>query len=107
MTQSAVRRIAAGTWRPPSEAAAPSFASDTVKLLAVRLTTMIVGMALLEGVALLGGVAYMLEAQPGALAVVAGALVLMAWFFPTDGRVRAWLAEREGELESLRQGRGL
>ena len=103
VTRTAVRRIASGTWQLPPAADAAAFSSDASKLLAVRQTTMIVGLALLEGAAFFGCIAYLVEARPFALGVVLVAVLLMLVNFPTEGRVRAWLQRQADQLAELRQ----
>ena len=103
LTRAAVRQIATGSWQPP--AARPgSFATDIGKLLAVRLNTLIVAMALLEGAAFFACIAYLLEGQAVALVAVGVALALMLVRFPTEARVRAWLEQQAERLAQLRQG---
>ena len=101
VTRGAVQRIARGVWRPAPQGPAPT--TDGGKLLVVRQTALIVGMALLEGVCFLGCIAYLLEGQMLVLVIIAIALLLMLMKFPTEGRVRTWLAEQTEELERLRQ----
>ncbi len=96
LTQSALRKIARGIWQPPPQANPADYASDAARLLAVRQTSLIVGLAPLEGAALFGCIAYMMERQPLALAVVGVALLLILIQFPTQGREEAWL-ERQTE----------
>ncbi len=103
MLDSQSRRIAAGEWRPPSGTDASAYASEKAQLLAVRQTTMIVGLALLEGSAFMGILAFLSEANPLALCVTAGAVVLMLMRFPTEGRSRAWLDEQAEKLVQARQ----
>jgi hypothetical protein len=105
LTRSALRRIAAGTWQLPPGANAASFQTDTSKLLAVRQTSMIIGLALLEGVSFFGCIAYLMEAQPFALGVVVLAVMLMLVNSPTEGRVRAWLERQADQLAELREQR--
>jgi hypothetical protein len=105
-TLAALRQIAAGTWTPPEGSARPS---DTTmrRLLAVRQTTLIIGLALLEGAAFLGCIAYLLEAQPYVLAVTGVAILLMLLQFPTESRVLAWLDRQADQLRELAQGRNV
>ena len=102
-TRAAVRQIAAGTWRPAPAACAEAFRTDSSKLLAVRQATLVVGLALLEGAAFFGCIAFLLEARPFALGVVLVAVLLMLVKFPTEGRVRAWLERQADRLAELRQ----
>ena len=94
LTRATQQRLAAA---PADEAA------DADRLLAVRYTAIIIALALLESAALFGCIAYMLEAQPLALAVVAGAALLMLLRFPTAARLRAWLTRELGRLAVRRQ----
>ena len=71
LTRSALRRIVAGTWQMPGGVPPAVYATEGDKLMAVRQTTLIVGLALLEGPAFFGCLAYLLEGQPLALGVVA------------------------------------
>ncbi|MCI0463147.1 MAG: hypothetical protein L0Z62_39880 [Gemmataceae bacterium] len=107
MTNSALRRLADGTWQPPPNVKPQAFATTTQRLLLVRQTTLIVGMALLEGPAFLACTAYLLEVQPPALVVVGAAVFLMVWSFPTTGRVRAWVEQTADALEQQRHEREL
>jgi hypothetical protein len=106
MTRAALRRILAGTWAPPPGAPPALYATGGAKLMAVRQTTLIVGLALVESVALLGGIAYLVEAQPLALVVVGVALVLMLGRFPNETGVRSWLKQQADTLTDLRHTRG-
>lgn len=103
LMRSAVRRIASGAWQAPPGSDPAAFASDAAKLLTVRQTALIIGLALLEGVAFFACIAYLLEAQPFVLAVVLVAVALMLVNFPTEGRVRAWLERQADLLAELRQ----
>lgn len=103
LTRSAVRQIASGTWRLPPGADPAALGTDAAKLLAVRQTTLLVGLALLEGAAFFGCIAFLLEARPFALGVVLVPILLMLVKFPTEGRVRAWLERQAGQLAELRQ----
>jgi hypothetical protein len=99
-SRSALRLIAAGTWAPPQNVDPASFSSDAAKLMTVRLTSMIIGLALLEGTAFFGAIAFLLEAQPFVLAVPGVAIVLMVVQFPTEERLRAWVSEQLEHLEA-------
>ncbi len=107
ITRSALRRLADGTWQPPPNTNPHAFATTTQRLLLVRQTALIVGMALLEGSAFMACTAYLLEAQPPALGVVGAAVLLMLWNFPTTGRVRAWVEQQTDALEQQRHEREL
>lgn len=101
-TRAALRRIAAGTrlTREPGSTVGPS---DLMELLTVRQTTMLIALALLEGAAFMGCIAFLIEKQPFVLAAVLVALALMLAQFPTEGRVRAWLERQAGQLAAMRQ----
>jgi hypothetical protein len=86
MTKSALPRLA--TSEP-----------SVLQLIALYQTTLIIGLALLEGAAMLGCVAFFLEAHVVDLAVVGIGLILMAARFPTRGRVATWLAQQRAALE--------
>jgi hypothetical protein len=105
VARSNLRRIAAGTWSPPRGMTPPP-STDAGKLLILRQTTLIIGLALLEGTGFMGCIGYMLEGQALALLVVAVALGLMLARFPTEGRVRGWLDEQQDQLARLRQEAG-
>ncbi len=72
----------------------------------MRQTTLIVGLAPLEGTAFLGCIAYLIEANPLALAVVGVAVCLMLYKFPTEGRVRTWLEQQAAVLNGMREEQG-
>jgi hypothetical protein len=114
-----VRKIADGSWTPGPEDSTYSrspvnpesllaaFPTDADKLLAVFQTTSIVGWALLEGSALLGCVAYLLEAQPFVFAVIGVPVLLFVVTFPMRGRVTRWLEEQQRRVKDIRQSEGL
>ncbi len=101
MVRGQLRRIAADA-RGPWSSNPSLYATAGGKLMALFQTSMLIGLALLEGTALFGCIAYWMEAQLFTLGIVCLCLVLMLLRFPTAGRVRAWL-ERQGEaLNALR-----
>jgi hypothetical protein len=102
-TRTALRQIASGTWQLPPGANAAAFGTDNTKLLAVRQNTLLVSLALLEGVAFLGCIAYLLEAHLLVLGVALVAVLLMLVNFPTEARVRGWLERQTDQLVVLRQ----
>ncbi|HVS40609.1 MAG TPA: hypothetical protein VMS17_33950 [Gemmataceae bacterium] len=97
-----LRRIARGEWRPPPRVAESAYATDAAKLFAVYLSTMIMGLALVEGAGFCCCIAYLLEGQPYVLALLAIALVLQIGRFPTESGVRGWM---ERQLDFLEQER--
>jgi hypothetical protein len=114
-----VRKIAKGTWTPRGAnsrssrwAAGPglplaAFRTDTDKLRAVFLTTSLVGWALLNTMAFMGCIAYLLEGEPFALGVIGVPLVLFLVTVPTRGRVGHWLGEQQARVNDIRQAEGL
>jgi hypothetical protein len=104
-TRSALQQILAGRGTTPGRASR-EHVTEGAKLLVVRQTTLIVRLALLNGAAYLGCIAYLQEAHPLGLCVVGIVLVLMLGVFPTDGRVRAWLGHQAQTLEEFRQQQG-
>jgi hypothetical protein len=71
--------------------------------MAVRQTTMLVGLAPLEGAAFFGCIAYLMEAQPLALVVPGIAMFLMLCRFPTRNRVRDWLVHQTDRLAEMQK----
>ncbi len=102
-TRGTLQKIASGTWQLLPGANAAAFNSDASKLLALRQSTMITGLAVLEGAAFFCCIAYLLEARPFVLSVVLVVLFLMVASFPTESRVRAWLERQTDQLARLRQ----
>ncbi len=97
-----LRRIARGEWRAPP-GAEHVYASDAAKLFAVYLTTMMIGLALVESAGIFCCVAYLLEGQHYVLGLIALAVLLQIARFPTEGRVRAWIGRQLDLLEQERQ----
>lgn len=102
-------KVASGTWPPAGTVAPPPLGPLTtgMKLLGVYQSTMIVGLALLEGTAFFGCIAYLLEASPWALGIIGIAVALQLLKFPTYSRVRSWLEQQALALAELRRQRGL
>jgi hypothetical protein len=105
--QGPVRKIAAGTWQPPQNVPATAYPSDAARLLAVYQTKTIIAGALLEGPAFLGGIAYLIEAQPITLGVPVAAVLLMLLTFPTRLRANLWLLRQQSLVDELRASGGL
>ena len=108
--RSALKKIAVGTWTPPQARRGRTlppgyFDSEESKLLFVRQTSLIIGMAMLEGTGFFGCMAYMVSGQPLALGVIGGAIFLMLCKFPTAGRLRNWLELQAARLTDLRRER--
>jgi hypothetical protein len=102
LTQSSVKQIAAGTWKPPQGVSGAGFDTDTDKLLAVKQRTMLISLALIEGAAFCALIGFLLEGQYLALGVVGLAVILMLALFPSEGRVRAWLDQQLQRVADLR-----
>jgi hypothetical protein len=102
-TRSALRHILNGTWKLPPGADPALFATAGSKLMMLRQTTMIVGLALLEGPAFMACISYLLEAQVFVLGLVGAAVILMLGKFPTEARIRAWLERQAAVLSDMRQ----
>jgi hypothetical protein len=98
-----LQRIARGEWRPPPGAAS-AYASDSAKLFAVYLRTLILGLALVEGAGIYCCVAYLLEGRQYVLALIGVALVLLIARFPTESGLRAWMGRQLDWLERQRSG---
>lgn len=94
ITQTALKQIAAGGEH-----------YDVNRLFGMKQTSMIVGMALLEGTAFFGLIAFMIERQPAVLAVPALALAGMLMRFPTENSVRNWIEQQGRRVQELRQDR--
>jgi len=99
------RRIAEGTWSPPSQAGPVNQqlieqTGDAGKLAALFLTRTIVLGALLEGPTFFLLVAHLIEGSPESLmgaAIMVGVLVIS---FPTHGGMVSWI---EGQLHEIEQ----
>jgi hypothetical protein len=111
-TERAVKRIAAGSRTPPRGPhgmpvhSAESFGTDADKLLLIKQSSMLTGLALLEGAAFCAVFGYMLEGHFLALVVVAIVVLLMLALFPTESRVRAWLDRNLQRIADLRAEQG-
>jgi hypothetical protein len=108
IVRSNLAAIAAGTWKPPQRRS-PAFipveapATDAGKLFLLYQSTMIVGLAPLEGACFFNCIAYLVEAQPYTLGVLGIGILLMLARFPTEGRVRHWLEDRQERLAQVRR----
>jgi hypothetical protein len=105
ITRTALRQILDGTFKIPEGAASEQFSSTTAKLLSVRQTTMIVGMALLEGAGFMGCTAYIVEHQVQVLGVTGVAILAILIRFPTRGQVSAWLDQQAQTLADMQRAR--
>jgi hypothetical protein len=94
-----LRRIASDELKaPPGETA-----DDVSQVLGLRQTSMLIALALHEGTAFLGCLAYLLEAQPLALGAAGLAILFMLLRFPTEYRVRTWMRQQLDWLEKARE----
>lgn len=94
LTQANLRQIAARTGD-----------GDVIDLLNLRQTTLIVGMALLEGASFFGLIAFLVERQPLALIIPGLGLLAMFARFPTANSVREWMETNGRRVLELRQDR--
>jgi|SRR5581483_1644734 len=102
--RSQMNQIVDGTWQPQNQSAnMDALAGDAAKLMMIRQTSLIVGLALLEGAAFLGCIAYLLEVTPYALGAVVLALGIMITHFPTGSNVMSWIERHEELLRTLRE----
>jgi hypothetical protein len=99
LLRGAIQRIAATT---PHGTDAEQSARDEAALLGMRQVTLIIGNALLEAVAMLGSIAYLLEGQGFVLLAVVIPVLLMLWRFPTVEGTRYWLERYAGLMAELR-----
>lgn len=76
--------------------------AEASQLLAVRQTTMIITMALFEGVGFLACIATLLEGHILAVSVAVICIAIMITNFPTEGRLRYWLDEQQRRLSEAR-----
>jgi hypothetical protein len=96
MAKAALKQMAARDWK----------GDDAAELLGIRQSTLIVGLALLEGTAFTACIAFLLEAHVSALIIVGLNLLLMLGLFPTRNRVRNWLDKQTMALQDLRNSGG-
>lgn len=98
-----LRNIAAGKLQLSQQVTGGQTATDDHRLMAVRQTSLIISLALVEAFGFLGCIGYLLEANFLALIPVGVALGMMGVFFPTKSAVASWLAARREDLERERQ----
>lgn len=77
-------------------------ASDARRLLALFAEVLIIRCAMVEGGALLAGLAYLIERQGFAFLVAAWMILLLVVQIPTATRVQRWVEEQLPLLEKLR-----
>ncbi|MBM4071016.1 MAG: hypothetical protein FJ271_19010 [Planctomycetes bacterium] len=95
MTKNAIQRLASRT--------SSSTQDDEAQLLAVRQTSLIVGLALWEGVAFMAAIAFLLEGDPLVLAIDGVAILFMLGSLPNMANVQLWLDRQLSLLMELRQ----
>jgi hypothetical protein len=101
-----VQRIAGGTWQAPRYEEGRTMNApftDAEKLMFIRQTANIIGIALLEGATFFSVITVFLDGHVAALVAAAVGLGLILLRFPTEGRIRAWLDEQGDRLTQLRQ----
>jgi hypothetical protein len=103
LSRTAIRRLAA----LDASQARVDVALDVVMLMNVRLTTLIVGLAMLEGATLVGCIAFLVERTAYGLETAVVAMLLQLSLYPTEHRVQAWIDEQLSRLEALRRGLGV
>jgi hypothetical protein len=103
LTRAALRKVATGTLPIPPRANPADYRSVPGQLLGVYQTSLIVGLALLEGTAFMGSIAFLLEAVPLAAGVTGLALLMMLLKFPTRRGVHDWLERQADRLAEIRQ----
>jgi hypothetical protein len=91
-TQNSLKQIAASGER-----------YDVSRLIGLKQANMIISMALLEGPAFCGLIAFLVERQPAVLAVPAVALAGILMQFPTENGVRNWTERQGRRIEEMRQ----
>jgi putative oligomerization/nucleic acid binding protein len=102
LTQAGLRQILAGAWQVPQGTDPAQYLTTGSRLILLRQTTMIIGLALLEGPAFTGCIAYLLEGQVAVLVVPGVVILLMLLRFPTERWVRVWLEHQAEVLAELR-----
>ncbi|HUU82368.1 MAG TPA: hypothetical protein VM243_02585 [Phycisphaerae bacterium] len=75
---------------------------DAGRLCAVLFMSTIIGAAMLEGGALLGGVAYLVEGQQFALIAAVVLLFVLLLRFPTRSRAERWISEQAERIQQER-----
>jgi hypothetical protein len=78
-------------------------AGDTRRLATVYQTRLIISCALLEGIAFLNLVAYLIEHQRMSLVIAGAYLVILLNQFPTLNRLENWVERELAEVDQLRQ----
>lgn len=107
ITRTGLRQIVDGTWKEPEGVKSEPVSSTPAKLLSLRQTTMIVGLAPLEGAGFFGCAAYLVEHQVAVLSIAGVAILLMLLRFPTAGRVSAWLEQQAAVLLDMQRAKDL
>ena len=102
MVRQGLRRIAQRTV-PGAPDADATLLVNAHEILVLRQATLIISLALIEGPAFLGCIAYLLEGRVFVLGVVALAIGLLLVRFPTQASTRAWMRQQLDWLEQARR----
>jgi hypothetical protein len=102
ITRQGVQNVIAGKWQQQSRNFPRPPTTIAEYLQALQQTTMIVGLALLEGAGFMAGIAYMLEGRLFALSIAIVILLIMLIRFPTLQRARDWMARCAEQIEQFR-----
>jgi len=103
IARSNLKQIAEGAFQVIPAAGYNEFTTDNGMLMIVRQKAMIVGMAMLEGTAFMGCLAYMIEGKLLDLGVIGVCVALQLSMFPTERGVCSWLERQSAALAELRQ----
>jgi hypothetical protein len=116
IVSSARKRIASGTWQPPtSQGVRPNPQiqhfieqhGDTARLFGLYMTKTIIGAAFLEGASFMCGMAFLLEGHPLALAGEVVGAIGVALHFPTASGVITWIDAHERRIAEEKELRGV
>jgi len=103
VTASSRARIARGTWTASTQSS-PRLAKlleetgQVGQLMFVHQLRLILSMAILEGVAFMATITYLIEGSPIALGIAVVLCMLLLAKFPTQNRVATWLEEQQRRL---------
>jgi hypothetical protein len=106
MIRKAIQRMMTAASTPPAQPPSSDATLQADNLLALKCKTVVLTIGLLEASAVLGGIAYLKEAQSLSLIVVGWSMFCMLLSFPTTSQVRKWLEEHANKLGAARSGGG-
>jgi hypothetical protein len=106
LTRTALQTMIKGTGTPFGAVMAGATDTDVVKLMRAWQTTDLIMLGLLASAGVVGCIAYHMEPNILDLAIVAVAVALMLYKFPTEKRLRAWLNRQVDVLAGLRRQSG-